>query len=68
MFVHPFFITHLPEVPFLVLYQLVTVNYGEFASGDDAVTFGAAALGLAEDAYYERLCELVDSISDSGCV
>ncbi len=67
MFVHPFFMTRLPEVPFLVLYQLVAVNYGEFASGDDAVTFGAAALGLAEDAYYERLCELVDPISDCGC-
>jgi len=36
MFVHPYFMTHLPEVPWLVLYQLVLVNYGEFASGEDA--------------------------------
>lgn len=67
MFVHPFFMTHLPEVPLLVLYQLVLVNYGEFASSDDAVTFGAAALGLTEAAYYTRICELADPISDHGC-
>jgi hypothetical protein len=67
MFVHPFFMTHLPEVPWLVLYQLVLVNYGEFASAEDALTFGAAALGLDEDEYFERLCELADPISGCGC-
>ena len=67
MYVHPFFMTHLPEVPWLVLYQLVLVNYGEFASGEDALTFGAAALGLSEDDYFERLCELAGPISDCGC-
>jgi hypothetical protein len=67
MFVHPLFMTQLAEVPWLVFYQLVAVNYGEFASADDAVTFAAAALGLPEDAYYGRLCEIVDPISDCGC-
>jgi hypothetical protein len=46
----------------LVFYQLVVVNYGEFASSDDAVTFGAAALGLAEDDYYRTVCELADRL------
>ena len=67
MFVHPLFMTQLPDVPALVLYQLVLVIYGEFASSDDALTFGAAALGLSEDAYYDRLCELAEPISDCGC-
>jgi hypothetical protein len=67
MFVHPFFMTQLPDVPALVLYQLVLVNYGEFASADDALTFGAAALGLAEDAYHERLCELAEPLGDCSC-
>jgi len=67
MFVHPLFMTQLQEVPLLVLYQLVAVNYGEFAAAEDAVTFGATVLGLPEDAYYERLCELVDPLSDCGC-
>ena len=47
MHVHPCFMTQLPYVPYLVLYQLVLVNYGEFASSDDAEIFGAAALGVA---------------------
>lgn len=65
MHVHPFFMTQLERVPFLVLYQLVAVNYGEFASADDAETFGAAALGLTKEEYYLTLCELADQIA--GC-
>jgi len=67
LYIHPLFMTRLAEVPILALYQLVAVNYGEFASGDDAVAFASAALGLAPDDYYRRLCELVDPIADGGC-
>jgi hypothetical protein len=48
----------------LVLYQLVLVNYGEFASADDAETFGASALGLSKDDYYRNLCEMADAITE----
>jgi hypothetical protein len=66
MHVHPFFLTQLERVPGLVLYQLVLVNYGEFASADDAETFGAAALGLSRDEYYAMLCEMADEIGGCG--
>jgi len=62
MFVHPLFMTELWRVPYLVLYQLVVVNYGEFASADDAEIFGANALGLSRDEYYAALCEMADSV------
>ena len=65
MFVHPFFLTRLERVPYLVLYQLVIVNYGDFASADDAETFGAGALGISKGEYYEALCEMADQIG--GC-
>jgi hypothetical protein len=65
MYVHQLFLTRLAEVPALVLYQLVVVNYGEFASPDDAETFGAAALGISRDEFYHMLCELADQIG--GC-
>jgi hypothetical protein len=68
MFVHPLFMTQLARVPYLVLYQLVLVNYGEFASADDAETFGAAALGLSKEEYYTQPCELADQISNSSKV
>jgi hypothetical protein len=68
MCVHPFFSTRLEQVSCLVLYQLVLVNYGEFASADDAETFGASALGLGKDDYYRMLCELTDELAgSSGC-
>ena len=63
--VHPIFLAQLSAVPALVLYQLVLVNYGEFASADDAEAFGAGALGLTRDEYYVRLCELADQVG--GC-
>jgi hypothetical protein len=60
--VHPLYAAQPDEVPWLVLYHLVTVNYGQFASADDAETFGAAALGLLRDEYYERLCARADRL------
>jgi hypothetical protein len=62
IYVHPLFMMQLEQVPLLVLYQLVLVNYGAFASPDDAETFGAAALGLSKDEYYESLCRLADEL------
>jgi hypothetical protein len=62
MFVHPVFMLELARVPALVLYHLVAVNYGVFASSDDAETFGAAALGLTRDEYYALLCECSDRV------
>lgn len=62
--VHPFFATQLERVPFLVLYQLVLVNYGEFASPADAEIFGASALGLSQDDYYHALCEMADALTE----
>jgi hypothetical protein len=66
MHVHPVFMTQLEKVPYLVLYQLVLVNYGEFASADDAETFGAAALGLSRDDYYNALCDLAGRLKAEG--
>jgi hypothetical protein len=62
MYVHPFFMRQLDQVPLLVLYQLVLVNYGAFAAPEDAETFGAAALGLTRDEYYRTLCGLTDEL------
>ena len=58
MHVQPIYLTQLQLVPYIVLYQLVLVNYGEFATSQDAETFGASALGLSIDEYYQTLCEL----------
>jgi hypothetical protein len=67
--VHPFFSTQPDRVPYLVLYQLVLVNYGPFASSDDAETFGAAVLGLSKEDYYTALCEMADQLGPcpTGC-
>jgi hypothetical protein len=63
IFVHPYFALDPNQVPALVFYHLVVVNYGEFASSDDAETFGAATLGLLKEEYYNHLCNTADEIS-----
>jgi hypothetical protein len=62
MYVHPVYMTDLAQIPLLVLYQLIAVNYGEFASHEDAEAFAAASLGLSRDDYYQALCELADRL------
>jgi hypothetical protein len=61
--VHPYFSIEPDRVPLLALYQLVAINYGGFASPDDAEAFGAAVLGLSRDDYYAALCAMADEIS-----
>jgi hypothetical protein len=60
--VHPYFMTQPERVPYLALYQLVVVNYGDFVTGDDAEAFGAAALGLSKESYYNTVCAMADEI------
>jgi hypothetical protein len=67
IYVHPFFAAQLQRLPYLVLYQLVLVNYGDFASPDDAETLGAAVLGLSKDDYYQSLCKIADELADNAC-
>jgi hypothetical protein len=63
IYIHPFFVSQPPNALRLVLYQLVLVNYGPFASSDDAEALGAAALGISKDEYYQQLCALADQLN-----
>lgn len=47
----------------LALYQLVLVNYGDFASPVEAESFGAAVLGMDRETYYRRVCQLADELA-----
>lgn len=62
---HPRFEADLDAVPALVLYQLVAVNYGDFATPEDAEAFGAAALGLSGEEYYRQLCACADQVGEA---
>ena len=59
---HAHFAGRDEEIVPLVLYHLVAVNYGDFATSRDAESFGAACLGLDPEDYYQLICRLADSI------
>ena len=66
LYIHPHFADDRDRIVYHALYQLVAVNYGDFASTQDAETFGAAALGLTCDEYYAALCALADELAAVG--
>lgn len=62
IYVHPIYSEDLSRVAWLVLYQLVAVNYGQFASSAEAEVFGASVLGLEPEEYYQVLCAMADQL------
>ncbi len=62
LYVHEHFKKRLGDLPAIVLYHLVMVNYGDFATYNEAEEFGSAALGMEKDYYYQYLCRLADQI------
>ncbi len=64
--VHPFFQCQPDRVPYLVLYQLVAVIYGDFASAEDAEVLASRALGLNREDYYRELCALADQLGGTS--
>jgi hypothetical protein len=61
--VHPYYALDPARVPLLALYQVAAINYGTFATPDDAEEFAAAALGMSREDYYTALCAMADEIS-----
>ncbi len=61
--IHPHFEGRSLDLPLLVAYHLVTINYGELAGAEEAELFGASLLGLEVEDYYDRLCQLADELS-----
>ena len=62
LIVHEYFKDKPDDLPALVFYHLVTVNYGSLASHQEAENFGAAALGMEREAYYRLICRLTDQL------
>lgn len=62
LFIHPYFENQQENLPLLIAYHIVDINYGEIATSAEAELFGATLLGLDVDAYYQALCELADSM------
>ena len=66
IYVHEHFKNKTGDVPALVLYHLVSINYGDFATCKEAELFGATVLGMDQEYYYSLLCRLADSIEKSN--
>ncbi len=62
IYIHEHFKQRQGDLPALVLYHIVTVNYGDFATYNEAEEFASAALAMDKDYYYNYICRLVDSI------
>ncbi len=62
LFVHDAFEQQPGVLSLLVAYHIPSINYLDIAGREEAELFGATLHGLSLDQYYERLCELADSL------
>ena len=65
LYVHPRFENDDTVLPMLVVYHLVSVNYGEIASAEAAEIYGSTLMGLDTETYYQELCRAADSLAPS---
>ena len=66
IYIHEYFKNKQGDLSALVFYHIVTVNYGDFVTYNEAEEFASAALGMDKEYYYQYLCRLVDSIPKKG--
>ena len=62
LIIHPHFEGRWDVLPLLIGYHIVSINYLDVATQDEAELFGAALLGMEVLDYYDQLCALADSI------
>jgi hypothetical protein len=53
-----------PEIIYLVVaYMAAVINYGDAATPELAEMLGAKLTGIEQEAFYEKMCAIADSIS-----
>lgn len=62
IYLHEYFRSRPGDIAGALLYQLVMVNYGDIATRQEAELFGATAMGMEQEDYYQLLCRLADQI------
>lgn len=59
--VHPRFESKQDLLPLFVAYFAAVINYGQVVTPALCERYGAALLGIKEEAFYQRLCEAADT-------
>ncbi len=62
LYIHEYFADKPESLSLLALYHVVAINYGDFASAEDAEIFASTVLCMDRELYYQKLCKLVDQI------
>ncbi len=62
LYVHPHFQNRHRDLPYLIAYHIVAINYLDVATNEEAELFGAALFGMEVEEYYEKICGLADEL------
>lgn len=60
LYLRPLLKHHSDLWPLAVAYMIPLINYGHIITDDHCLRYGATLLGLMEEEYYQRLCQLGD--------
>ena len=64
--IHPCFRPQREIWPLLIAYHIPVINYGSIVEAADAELFGATLLGMDVEPYYQALCELTDTMTETA--
>lgn len=59
---HPHFEHRPRDLPLLIAYHIVAINYLDVVTAQEAELFGAALFGIEVEDYYAQVCALADEL------
>jgi len=62
LYLHPALRERHEDLPFAIAYQLVVAYGPHLVTHHEAERFGARLMGMDEEAFYQRICTIADSL------
>lgn len=62
LYVRPLLRERPDLLPLAVAYMIPLINYGDIATDDHCLAYGATLLGLMEGEYYRAICQLAETV------
>jgi hypothetical protein len=61
LYLRPYLREHPDQTVLAVAYMLPALNYGEVVTDEHCRVYGATLLGMLEEEFYQRICQLADA-------
>ncbi len=64
LYMHPVYKDDLEALPYLVLYHIPVINFGNNVTHEVSELFGSRLMNMSVENYYQKLCELFSRMAN----